>query len=275
VQVATCLGVVATGSFHHVLSTVIAPWARSKYSDHREAAAYALSVPAADPRLLQPVQHLVRSWLGEGDGSRLRATAVRTLGQLVAVGVEPPDKALTWFDGVATEAGPQLVQALAAAFCDLLVADAVRFALPVLERLIRWLDDPRRADTARLTFLLVAHDLVTEQRPAADAPVIWPTLLWLAIEAQDQRQNLVHLWCRVLGDGPHADVAELVLAGWAERAEPDPAMREAFARMVRIVGGTSLRARAILQRCSRIWRGDGEAMPLPEVARLVELVLSS
>ena len=275
VQVATTLGVLATGSFHHVLTSVIAPWADGKSTVDREAAAYALRVPGSDPRLAPAVQQLVRTWLGDGEGSRLRATGVRALGLLVAADVEPVDQVLTWFDGLAVDPTWQLQQEMGAAFCDLLEADPVRFATPVLGRLIRWVDDPRRADTGRLTFLIVAHDLVTEQTTIGGGLVMWPSLLRLATDAREQRENLVHLWCRVLGDGPHAEIAEAVLSGWAERAERDADIRTAFARLVRTVGAASSRAGVILARCARLWRGDGEAMPLPQVAHIIELVLSS
>jgi hypothetical protein len=275
VQVATTVGVLATGSFHHVLTTVIDRWAGSRSPFHREAAAYALQVPGSDPRLEAAVRQLVRVWLGDIEGIRRRATAARALGLLVAADVEPIAEASTWFDMLAADATWTLQQEIGAAFCDLLLADSARFAPAVLERLVRWLDDPRRADTARLVFLLVAHDLVTELTTEGTAPTTWPTLLHLAKDARDQRATLVQLWCRVLGDGPHAEIAEAVLSGWADRAERDADLREAFARFLRMVGAANPRAAVILQRCARIWRGDGEALPLPQVAGLIELVLSS
>jgi len=274
VQVATTLGVLSTFSFHHLLTAVLLKWAGSEELSKRDAVAYALRVPAADERLRGSVTHLVNFWFGSADDPASQATAARVHG--LALASVDPEVSLAALDRLARDAVYEVKFAIGASFIDLLLSDAPQFAPRILSTLLRWFDDPERTDTARLVFLIVANDLVTElaASEAGASPVAWPSLLGLANDSPALRDLLIRAWCRVLSEGLYLDVAEGVVDDWARRAEGDRALLEAFARMVRAVGAADPRARAILRRCAAKWRSDDNLFPLPKAAHTVEVVLA-
>jgi len=274
VQVATTLGVLSTFSFHHLLTAVLLTWAGSEDPDKREAVAYALRVPAADERLRGSVTHLVNLWFGSADTPALQATAARVHG--LALAGADPEASLAALDRLARDADYKVEFAIGAGFIDLLMVDTTRFAPTILSTLLRWFDDPERTDTARLVFLIIANDLMTDQ--ATTEPdtlsVDWPALLGLAHNSPALRDLLIRIWCRMLSEGSYLDLAEGVIDGWASRAEGDRALLEAFARMVRAVGVADPRARSILRRCAVRWCSDDNLLPLPKAAYTVEAVLT-
>jgi hypothetical protein len=274
VQVATTLGVLSTFSFHHLLTAVLSQWAGSKDPSKREAVAYALRAPAADERLRGSVTHLVNFWFGSKDNPALQATAARVHG--ICFASADLEASLAALERLARDADDEVKFAIGESFVDLLLADAPRLAPRVLHTLLRWFDSPERADTARLIFLIVANDLVTDR--AATEPdavsVVWPILLELARNSPDLRNLLVRSWCRVLNEGSYLYLAEIVVDGWARRAEGDQEVLDAFARMVRAVGAADSRARSILRRCAARWRSDNNLFPVPKAVHAVEAVLA-
>lgn len=274
VQVATTLGVLSTFSFHHLLTAVLLKWAGSEELYKREAVAYALRVPAADERLRGSVTHMVNLWFGSVHDPALQATAARVHG--VGLADADPEASLAALDRLARHADYKVDVAIGYSFIDLLLSDAARFAPMVLRTLLRWFDSPERADTARLIFVMVAKDLVTDRVVSGSgaAPVTWPGLLHLAHDSPGLRDLLVRTWCRVLNEGSYLDLAEGVVDGWAGQAEGDGELLEAYARMVRAVGTADPRARAILRRCAARWCSDDNLFPLPKAAHAVEAVLA-
>ncbi|PZS27675.1 MAG: hypothetical protein DLM61_16120 [Pseudonocardiales bacterium] len=274
VQVATTLGVLSTFSFHHLLTAVLSKWALSEDWNKRDAVAFALRVPAADERLRGSVIHLVKVWFGSEDHPALQATAARVHG--VGLANFDSEASLTAFDRLARDANYRVKYAIGASFIDLLLSDAPRFAPVVLCALLRWFDSSKRADTARLIFLIVANDLVMDRASSeSDAALVtWPSLLGFAHDSPALRDLLVRAWCRVLNEGSYLDLAEGVVDGWASRAEGNQALLEAFTRMVRAVGAADPRARAILRRCAARWRSDDNLSPLVKVSHTIEAVLA-
>jgi hypothetical protein len=273
VQVGTTLGVLSTFYFDHLLSAVLLSWAGSDDWRKREAVAYALRVAAVDERLHCCVTHLVGVWFGSED-SALQATAARLHG--VGLAGFDPAASLVALGRLARDADDSVKFAIGRSFIDLLMADAQRLTSTALSTLLGWFDIPERSDAARLVFLQVAYDLVTD-RPAGTAGaalVAWPSLLDLAHSSPDLRGLLVRTWCRVLNERSHLDLAEVVVDEWARRAELDRELLDAFARMVRAVGAADPRARAILWRCAARWRSDKNLLPLPNAAHAVEAVLA-
>ncbi|MGH3904517.1 MAG: hypothetical protein ACRDTE_10055, partial [Pseudonocardiaceae bacterium] len=273
-QVATTLGVLASFSFHHVLTAVLHRWADSDELAVRDAVAFALRVPAADERLRGSVNHVVNQWFGATGEPARQATAARVHG--VGLASADPEASLTALDRLARDAAPKVRVAIGASFIDLLIADGPRFAPTILDTLLRWFDDPKRTETARLVFLIVAHDLQTDRFPgdAGAEPVTWPTLLGLADDSKDVRGLLIRIWSRVLHEGSYFELAEMVIDSWAGHAERDQELLETFARMTRAVGSTEPRVRAILRRCAARWRSDDTLFPLPNTAHAVETVLA-
>jgi hypothetical protein len=273
-QVATTLGVLSTFSFHHLLTAVLANWAGSEELFKRDAVAYALRVPAADERLRASVTYVVNQWFGAEDEPALQATAARVHG--VGLASADPEASLAALDRLARDADPKVEFAIGASFIDMLMADAPRFAPTILSTLLQWFDDPERTDTARLVFLIVANDLLTERAPsdAGVEPVTWPTLLGLAHDSSGLRDLLVRTWSRVLHEGSYFDLAEIVVDSWARHAESDRELLETFARMVRAVGASDPRARAILRRCAARWHSDDNLFPIPKTVYAVETVLA-
>ncbi|MGH3832075.1 MAG: hypothetical protein ACRDRS_16790 [Pseudonocardiaceae bacterium] len=274
VQVGTTLGVLSTFSFDHLYTAVLSAWARSEDRSKREAVAYALRVSAADERLRCCVTHLLDVWFGKEDNRALQATAARLYG--VGLAGFDPAASLATLGRLARDADDKVKEAIGWSFIDLLVPDALRLTPTVLRTLLEWFDNPKRADTARLVFLLVAYDLVRDRAAgdASAASVAWPTLLALAHDSPDLRELLVGTWCRVLNEGSYLDIAELVIDDWAKRAEGDQDLLDAFARMVRAVGAADPRARAILLRCAARWLDDDNLIPLPQAAHAVEAALA-
>jgi hypothetical protein len=273
VQVATTLGVLSTFSFHHLLTAVLLKWAGSEELHKREAVAYALRVPAADERLRGSVTRMVNLWFGSVHDPALQATAARVHG--VGLADVDTEASLAALDRLARHADYKVDVAIGYSFIDLLLSDAALFAPMVLRTLLRWFDSPERADTARLIFLMVAKDLVTDRVVGGSgaAPVTWPGLLHLAHDSPGLRDLLVQTWYRVLNEGSYLDLAEGVVDGWAGQAEGDGELLEAFARMVRAVGTADPRAREILRRCATRWCSDDNLFPLPKAAHAVEAVL--
>ncbi|MGH4011832.1 MAG: hypothetical protein ACRDTH_27330 [Pseudonocardiaceae bacterium] len=273
-QVGTTLGVLSTFSFHHLLTAVLLKWAGSEELYKREAVAYALRVPAADEQLRGSVTHLVNLWFGSVHDPALQATAARVHG--VGLADADPEASLAALDRLARDADYKVDVAIGYSFIDLLLSDAARFAPTVLRTLLRWFDSPERADTARLIFLMVANDLVTDRTVGGSgaASVTWPTLLHLAHDSPGLRDLLILTWCRVLNEGSYLDLAEGVIDGWARQAEGAGELLEAFARMVRAVGATDPRAREIIRRSAARWLSDDNLFPLPKAAHAVEAVLA-
>lgn len=274
VQVGTALGVLSTFSFDHLYTAVLSKWACSDDRWKREAVAYALRVSAADERLRCCVTHLLDVWFSNERNRALQATAARLYG----VGLAGFDAAasLAALGRLARDADHKVKVAIGWSVIDLLVADAIRLTSTALRTLLGWFDSPKRADTARLAFLMVAYDFVRDRRTGDTGAtlVAWPSLLALAHSAPDLRDLLVGIWCRVLNEGLYLGTAELVIDDWARRAEGDQDLLDAFARMVRAVGAADPRARAILLRCSARWLDDDNLIPLPQVAHAVEAVLA-
>ncbi len=274
VQVATTLGVLATYSFHHIRTSVLWSWAGSTDPWKREAVAYALRVPAADPRLAGTVSNLVDLWFGDEADQELQATAVRALG--VRLAGDDAAASVARLERVACEASWTVTAAIASTFSDLITNDERRFTPIVLGTLLQWFDHRERADTARLAFLMLSHDLVSERPPAVPGrPLVrWPDLLRLALESPVVLDLLVRGWCLALSEGTWGYIAENVLDGWAGLAERDDQLLDAFTRLVRAIGRTDARARTMLLHSALRWRDDAMIVPLLRAAAAVDTVLA-
>ncbi|MBV9730913.1 MAG: hypothetical protein JO309_16195, partial [Pseudonocardiales bacterium] len=103
------VGALASLAFDFLCRSVLVPWARSKDSRRREAAAVALDTANATPELRMAVRNLVHKW-SEEEEPELVATAVRAYGS--SVGTDQLDDVFKTFDLLAESENFTIVEAV-------------------------------------------------------------------------------------------------------------------------------------------------------------------
>ncbi|WP_007517206.1 hypothetical protein [Pseudofrankia saprophytica] len=273
VRAAVAAGALAAVAFDVVRAEVLMPWALSDASRERDAAAIALHDPAADSRLADAVDRLVKSWLSDGN-PRLQATAVRAYG--ASLGEHDPAEALRQLDALAETDKLGVLNAICHSVCELLLtAGSPETEARVLEQLIRWTSGPRselgraRARTGWSAFLIAAADLVSQLPSPSRGEVTWPALLRIATVDQRRRAEIAYLWESAL-NAELWEAAHDVLTIWAIMLDDLPRGQEAFAQLV-VDQAQSARTLTIIRRAAISWQ---KADPDPPAPRTAETVLA-
>jgi hypothetical protein len=265
VYAGTALGALASLSFDHVFRRALQDWATNSDPNVRTAVAYAMRQAIKEPRLRPLVDSLVAGWYVNRAIPAAQATAARVHG--IGLGSDL-SRALAALERLATvkDADYTVPFAVGASLADLILVHEERAALEVLQAIVRWLDDHRRAETAELAFLLVTSTLMTEVRDE-DTASHWPTLLHLAQKHEPLREPLVRLWRMMLDRAFLSHDARLVLGSWAALAEADEQPRGAFVRLVRVMANDP-RTRQVLCREAALWVDEDnlQTLPLTEAA---------
>jgi len=266
----SAVGRLATLSFDKVNRRLLNPWARSKPWRKREAVADALRTASSVPGLRPKVLTTVKRWYGTRTAPLAQSTAAIAYG----TGLGLDDKSvpfealwrLTVVDDV--EVHTMVGRGLASLLAD----DPERLPPLMYSTIRRCVADPKRMIGGYRAFLIVANDLIATDS-AGSTPVRWPSLLHLAMHHDNLRKPLFGFWTRVILDGAVMGLAQLVARNWANLAETDEGVLDAFARLVRAVDETDARAGAAFGLLARRWNSDDELLPLPAVAQAIERVL--
>ncbi len=296
---ARAVGVLASQAFDYVRRYVIWAWASSTSPTDRQAAAFAVTVPAADPTLSAVTRRMLYHWHLDTSGPTWRNTAARAYGQL---GLTDLDTALDAFCHLATETEHGLPKVVANCVTLLIVRSDEKGALKVLERVSAWAAgqdydapaDSYRADTqytrqqrnedirartftAYFAFLTAAVDAVLTE-PVDDRPeaVAWPGLLWLAEHNPALHNVIARLWAEALVNPIAHATAEAVLGAWANRIDSDPCGRTALIRLMSTASRTHNhgRIRGAILRQARLWAAAKDPAA-PRTARELTHALTS
>ncbi|GAA4902913.1 hypothetical protein [Streptomonospora salina] len=262
VRAAVAVGVLAEAAFDTVRTTVLQQWAADTDPRLRDAAATALSTAVRQPCLDQAVRDLVRGWAAEQGSTALCATAARAWTVLLDDGAEGDEPALRLLDQLADVDGTQVVEAicLSIAECLAMAGDSRHRQAFALMRNWTAAREPRRRVLGELAFLYAAADLREERRGDEQdgAPHSWPALLAMSARDPVRQREIAALWETVLNSSGSYETAYGVLGEWARAADPDPAARRAFARLLERVSARP-RARRIVLFLADRWTRSGEA----------------
>jgi hypothetical protein len=255
IRAATAIGYLAQFAFDTIRRDVIVPWAGSGHGDERERAVAALSLPARHPDTAARTVRLVMDW-SERKGNPLRLSAARALGQSVGATLpQGPDERLA---ELAKGAEPDLAIAIGDSIGGLLLEAAPERRLALLQLLDDWSGQTKvlRQTAGVWGFLEVAQGLSTTVS-TPDGPLRWPTVLWLATEADGAdaaREVIVRIWSKVLR-APDADFGvHRVLRNWARSAEREPRLRQPLVSLLVDIAGMSPRLAALVAAHARTWR---------------------
>lgn len=265
--VASALGELARCSFDYLIGR-LGGWANSKNYKYREAAAYALGGPAADPALADSVNFLVGTWYADRGMPLRQATAARAYG--VGVGGLGTAATIDRLGRLATVENFTVASAIGDALADLMLDDPDEVAPMTCRELLGWFDEPLRIRPAQLAFIILATSLLTRpSQPGTDETgPPWPTLLWLLRSNPALRDPLCSLWRTVIGESVLYAEAQDALTSWAGLAENDPEQLDMFVRLVRAVATTD-RTVAILTRVAGQWVAPDNLTPLPNAHEAV------
>jgi hypothetical protein len=268
---ANTLGVLSCYAFDYVWAKALSRWANSKDLRLREAVAYALEVPAAEPELTAAVTAIVGGWYADLDSPLRQATAARAFG--LCIGVPDAATAIDRLGRLATIDDYNIAVAIGDALADLIANDPERMAPRVCRALVDWFDDKTRTRAAQLAFLVLASSLVTWERPdGSGLAVPWPTLLRLAEPVAELRDPLAVLWHRLYTNSVLFNQANAVLTGWAGHAEADPEQLAALVRLIRAVlrqPESDHRIHRNLSRLATDWVAPLNLNPLPRCRQAV------
>jgi hypothetical protein len=272
---ANAVGLLARFSFDYVRTSSLERWAASKDARLREAAAYAMREPAADPRLTACVTRVVSGWFADEGFPFRQATAARAFG----VDVGQPDRAtaIDRLGRLATVDDYDVCVAIGDALADFVLDDTDRMAPQVCMALLEWIDDPNRVRSAELAFLILASTVVTWE-PVDDkgTEVMWPTLLRLAGEIDGLWDSLSRLWRHLICNSVLQDLANSVLTRWAGMGETNVSQLRA---LLRLIGGAATgsksdaRVRRNLRVLTREWIKPKNLTPLPQAHRAVNALI--
>ncbi|MBV1850044.1 hypothetical protein [Catellatospora tritici] len=262
------VGLLARYSFAWVERRALQTWAVSKLSRLREGVADALRVAYAEQRLRPTVQTVVRRWYANRAAPLGQSTAAIAHGAGITL-----DDTADRFEALRRLCVVDDVEVhtmIGRGLTWLLVDEPATVAPSMYSMIEKCLADPKRMLAGTRAFLVVANDLIT-----TDATTRWPSLLHLANQHADLREPLFRMWARTLRDGNVNVVAERVVRNWAMLGEADPAVGEAFVRMVRSTQRVDGHSGAVFARMARQWVDSDQLLPLPQIARSVERVLTA
>ncbi|MEU4422042.1 hypothetical protein AB0F81_15565, partial [Actinoplanes sp. NPDC024001] len=274
IRAATALGLLATHAFDYVFGRTLRPmlidgdmwWVRDAVAD-------ALRVPAADPRLRPLVEAAIMPFYRNESNRIWQAGAARVHG--FALGQQDPERALTTLERLVVIDDRRVAKSIADSLGELLLADEAN-ATRVLSRLWSWLNDKKRSLGGHFVFLLLAQNLTGE--PPGARPDSWPRLLLLAVQQRNLRDGLVGIWQLVLRSRALPEPTEGVLAGWADMAEADEGVRDAFTRMLAAIPpvvGQNDRTEGLVRYHIKQWRSADNLVPKRSTADAAEAALNA
>ncbi|MEV4518454.1 hypothetical protein AB0K00_57045, partial [Dactylosporangium sp. NPDC049525] len=272
---ANTLGVLCRYSFDYLWTSSLSRWADSKDSRLREAVAYALREPAADPRLVPSVNMLVAGWYADRDSPRRQATAARAFG--VCVGQPDVNAAIDRLGRLATIDDFTIAVGIGNALADLILEDPEGVTPRVCAALVEWFGDKLRTRAAQLAFLILASTLVTWVRPDPDGPEVqWPSLLRLTGDVDEVRRPLQALWRHLFNNTVLYDEANAVFTGWAALAENDTDQLRALLKLFREVlrqPSFDPRVHRNLTKLTKDWVDPRNLIPMPNAHRAMVALL--
>jgi hypothetical protein len=267
-------GLLATYAFDLVYGTALRPMAIDPDRRRRDVVAYALRLPAADPRLFPLVRRVANRLHGNPESPLGQATSARL--RAVAFGPLDVNPVLDKLDRLAILDDYRIASAIGDALADLLVQDETVNAPVVFRRIEAWLHDRRRDRVGQWAFHQLAQSLRTEVETKPDAlPLVWPSLLLLADQRRELRPLLIAIWDRVLNTGQFTYRVAAAVDNWASWAESYEEVRIAFARLLSAVAATSPRTRALVLRHVARWTEAENLFPLRETADAVKQALNA
>ena len=270
---AMTLGRLTAQSFDY-FSNLLARWANSDKSYHRDAVAFALgSAITIDPRLRDNVNLMVAGWYANRDAANQQATAARVHG--IAYGPADPIAAFEALNRLTVVNNTRVASAIGDSLADLLAISSNEIASRVLSGLAESARDRERSPAVQLAFLILAAPL--DKEVPTDKPGVpttsWPLLLYLMTELPEARPSIVSLWQHVLNEGILPKTAEQVMTTWAAASESDPSMRQAFLRSARAIVDNE-RSRTILARYAAKWASSENLQPFPTISTALQTVLA-
>ncbi|GAA2522999.1 hypothetical protein [Winogradskya humida] len=270
----TALGVLSCQAFDFVHAEALRPMSIDDDSiQNREVVAYALRVPADDPKLRPLVTAVITGLYTNRDSPFGQATAARAYG--ISLGRQSAPDALTALDRLATIDHIAIASAIAGSLGDLILQNEQDNAPLVLDRISGWLNDRRRALTGQFAFLQLARSLTTEVTMGDPAvKTSWPTLLMFADQRLPLRHGLIGMWRHVLHSGTFPLATEQALDTWAALAEADGDVQVSFCRML-AAAAEQLRTGNLIRRHVTRWRAVDNLQPKPRTAYAVEAALDA
>ena len=274
IRAATALGRLTAQSFDYFSSNLLARWANSDGTVHRDAVAFALgSAIAVDPRLQENVNLMVAGWYANRDAPNQQATAARAHG--IAYGPADPIAAFEALNRLTVVNNVQVASAIGDSLADLLAIGSNEIASRVLAGLAESARDRERSPAVQLAFLILAAPL--DKEVPTDKPGVpttsWPLLLYLMTELPEARPSIVSLWQHVLNEGILPKTAEHVMTTWVAASESDTSMRQAFLRTARAIADNE-RSRTILARYAAKWASSENLQPFPTISAALQTVLA-
>jgi len=269
-RAAAAIGELAKHDFVTILDTVIRPWANSRSSRARDAAALALGILAWSPNRTSEVRGLLNHWASLRNNWRLRWTAASAHGSLA--GLRFPDLALHNLFTIIEDGDPHLFGVVSRSVAFLFGAgeSAPEFFHKVLKTLAVWTEDKHRL--TRLVSLLIFLDLagLKESRDSAgDQGEAWPWLLRLSHDEDELRGVATTILRRALSEKITRRPALDTVREWLKQAGEDAELEPAIAGVLRgIATDGDKRERKRLRYYLDGWAHDSVS-PLPAAAQVL------
>lgn len=270
VRAASALGLLSVTNFDHLYRKVFLPWSGDESAKRRDVVALALRRPAIEKRTAANVSRLIEDWHGLWTDPRRQATAARAYG--VALRDESPHRLLDRLGRLAVVSDAEVEFAVGESLSELIGRNQGGSASLVLRELADWRHNYQRERAVVSGFLVATWNLVAEahdERPDA-TPSLWPTLLLLADQRPDLRDDLCDLWACALTSWALRDTGQYALTHWAVMAERDDGARQALTYLLGAVSQTDDRTRRIVRRIVTEWGSPDHLNPLTRTATQVK-----
>lgn len=268
-RAAVAVGELGKHDFATILDLVVRPWANSRTSRARDAAALALGMLAWSSDRTAEVRRLLNHWATLKDNWRLRWTAASAYGSLA--GLRFPESALRNLFTIIADGDPRLLGVVSRSVAFLFQAGdaALEFFHKVLNTLLAWTGEKKRL--TRLVSLLIFLDLASlrefqDETRGQENP--WPWMLRLAHTDDELRAAITTLLRRALSEKLTRRLALETVKEWLKQADEDETLEPAITEVLRgIATEGDERERQRLRYYLHGWAHD-RTSPLPVAAQV-------
>ncbi|MFC4063499.1 hypothetical protein [Actinoplanes subglobosus] len=270
IRAASTLGRLSLLNFDHLYRKVFLPWSGEESRKRRDVVALALRAPASTKRTTANVVRLIDDWHGLQGDPRRQATAARAYG--MALRDEDPHLLLDRLGRLAVVSNDEVVAAVGESLSELIGRNYGRLAPMVLRELANWRHNYRREHAVVHGFLAATSNLVAEVRDdqPEGTPVLWPTLLLLADQNPQLRDDLCDLWACALTSWTVPGGGQQALTHWAVMAERDGGARQALTYLLGAVSQTDDRTQRIVRRIATEWASPDHLQSVRRTAEQVK-----
>ncbi len=262
VRASAAVGELSEHDFGYMWREVITVWAGSDEPRVRDAAAFALGIPAWQNSLAPRILRTLFAWSTDADDMWRRRTAAVAFGSYW-IGLRFPDAALRGLELIARSEDTRLLGVLAKSVAGLfeLSNESREYAGRVLRALHLWSRPDGDSRSLRRTGLIAFVKLAMDAEGTAftSRGNAWPPVLRLIEAGDDGAEEAEVLWVRGLAEHVTRDLALKAFKSWARQAKDDPELVKPLSQLVvRLARRGGDRGRQRLLFHLERWSRDGE-----------------